>query len=1302
MESLLDHFPVFQANQVLMSQHLNDVFDYLDQQERQTRSHLIGIGIVCGLEISLSGSTISLTKGCGVTSEGYLIVVPLDESLVACRTYTLPSDIAYSPFSTAGGQYALWELFEDGVPNTTRLDTPAGFLDDKAVLLFLELRKDALRNCSPNNCDDKGSQVTATVRRLLIARSDLDKIIAAANNLGSGLTATDLDAVLSARLNLPDLRLRRFGVIDPTIVTSNDLYTAFLDMVRTDGLAQATADALSAAYAAFRPLLAAQYPNDPFTGFDAAYGFLDSAPENNAQVVFLQYYADLFDDLLRAYDEFRWSGLDLICACCPDDALFPRHLMLGLLKPGGVAQPAGYRQGFLASPATGDCAEKTAEVVQLFARLVAMTVSFTNTPSLPPASRALRTDPQIRITPSTIARDDHALDRKAIPYYYAQKGKPPLYQLWSPVKTRRNRANQNFSYNADLYANPPAPAFVTDPLRYDIEPYDFLRIEGHLGKDYQAVMQSLLTLRSQYRLPIDVIALRTGLYDDTQPVDPASDVARFQDLEALYGALRGELMSALAEGVMQLYDKDIAPVAGLTLKAGTPGLPLLQQYAPHYSYAPNTVGSWYEFYLTQFENQGYLDIDQNAVDPNVVLTVYCTLFNNTRALDATAYPNVVAIYYISKLAESVPPTLDALDYANFENKYQDLMSLIRYLRSDAIKSVTPDLKNFLPEDAFIDICEGILFDARLDAVKAVHDEYAARVSELKKRQFISTFLQSEPGIQHKAGVPPGGTFIVVYHGMPQRQRTMTGIGNIRALQQALDVQPAAAPDPAETSSVMKAIGNIAANRNLIANDDINLLIGLLTRPTLNIPGISRSDDADPAGRIIDTIVNGLANGIVIADFFLPYRVSGGSPGIQYVLPKVPPSFTVTVGCTATNGNAAVSISAEGGSPPYDIALDGNAYEALTGPLQLTAGNHEIKLRDNDGSETLPQTVTVAPALVIGEPVFECAQGAYTTTAPIVGGTPPYQIGGGVLQDDKTLLAGPTQSGTPVSVTVTDSLGCTATTQFTHECPPPCTLPCAGIALNRGFRFFLPDPDPSDAYEAFELTDLTFTVEATPGNPVDLSAQVRQIIKVSSKDQLTAAKFPALVNGWLTKINKVVASTPGLNEADDPQWLTLAYKATAPGRLGVLSIEYFQCLKFDIQVSVGYALASGKTGLHAAYTPEGTTIRATDTQVTVPAFDGVLTDKCQQTDASAICPAEADFTVQIAPENAAGATQTFSVTASVPGGITFLWEAQDGDPPMGNGAKFKTQFATSGSKLVTVTGFNANGCSATSSQIVKVG
>ncbi len=284
-------------------------------------------------------------------------------------------------------------------------------------------------------------------------------------------------------------------------------------------------------------------------------------------------------------------------------------------------------------------------------------------------------------------------------------------------------------------------------------------------------------------------------------------------------------------------------------------LPLLQQYAPHYSYSANTIGSWYEFYLQHFETQGFLSIDPNAVNASEVLMVYCVLFANTLPPESPAYPHVVAIYYMSKLSEIVPPTLDSLNYADFENRYHDLMALIRYFRSDEIANVPPDLKTFLPEDEFIDLCEGILFGCKLDAFKAVNDVYVARIGDLKRRQFLSNFLQDEPGVQHKAGVPMGGTFILVYHGDPGRIVSSGGVAfNLGLLQQRIGLtaarssaassastRSAATTSPAsrttanvgalgsvDRAALLSAIGNISANRNLISNDDVSLLIGVLT------------------------------------------------------------------------------------------------------------------------------------------------------------------------------------------------------------------------------------------------------------------------------------------------------------------------------------------------------------------------------------------------------------------------------------------------------------------------------------------
>ena len=111
-------YPVFEANQVLTNAHLNDLFEYLDEQTRLTRSNLIGIGIVCGLEVTFEApGTVHLSKGCGVTSQGYLIVEPADVDLAFVRPYKLPIEYGYPPFIEPGTnpaeQYDLWELFPD-------------------------------------------------------------------------------------------------------------------------------------------------------------------------------------------------------------------------------------------------------------------------------------------------------------------------------------------------------------------------------------------------------------------------------------------------------------------------------------------------------------------------------------------------------------------------------------------------------------------------------------------------------------------------------------------------------------------------------------------------------------------------------------------------------------------------------------------------------------------------------------------------------------------------------------------------------------------------------------------------------------------------------------------------------------------------------------------------------------------------------------------------------------------------------------------------------------------------------------
>lgn len=1295
MGLMQDHFPVFEANQVLTSGHLNDVFNYLDEQERLTRSNLVGIGIVCGLEIKLDGAAIQLSKGCGVTSQGYLVVEPKDVTLVSYRAnYTIPTDPDYAPFKdpTTSTQFPLWELFPDGKSDTTPLTSPANFLDDKAVLLFLELKQQGLRNCSPNSCDDKGSQVTASFKRLLIKRSDLDKIIAAAQSLGDGLTAGELESALLEQLSLPDIHVPRFDVVNTSPLTSNEVYAAFLNIFSAGKMAQSTGKALNAAYDAFKPVLQESYPTNPFVSFDATYGFLDSAPTTTAQVSFLQYYVDLFGDLLCAYDEFRWKGIDLVCACCPPDGLFPRHLMLGLLHPEKVNQPAIYRQGFLPSAAVSNCSGRTKELLQVFGRLVEMAKRFTNAPVLPKPNVKAPMDSQIRITPSVLG--DKPLSEKAIPYYYQQNGSPPLYRLWSVEKSRRNRANQNLSYSFDEYS-PPAPAFVSSPLNYDIEPYNFLRVEGHLGKHYVHVLRTLLLMKSAYRLPVEFIALRSGAYDDSQPVDLTKHTAHFQDLEAVYDALREELLSSLAEGARYLYD---IPATGLKLPGGKPKLSLLKNYASNYQYPADSVGAWYENYLNAFEARPYIDVNQDQIDANAVLTVYCALFAGTtdHPLPNENYAHAVSIYYFSKLAEILPASLDALAYADFENKYEDLLGLIRYFRSSEVDKISTDLKSYVPQEDLIDHFDNVLFSCKLDPIRSVHDEYLKRIRDLRKKQFLSEFLQQHPGIEHKAGVPLGGTFIVVYHAEPATAGNVN-VGAAMATPIMANIQKSALAD---------AINRISSNQAFALNPDISLVLGSLTGeipifgPGRPVPGLGAS-----AAKIIAEAVNELADGTVIADFYLPYSVSCDCcTAVQFVLPLRPPTFSTQVGCTDANGTATVAVKVKGGVPPYDVDIDKSGYQALGDSLSLNTGTHSLTIRDAEGIESDPQSVAVAAPIVLGKPIFTCNAEftAYTTTIHISGGTPPYTVNGkSISGGDYT--SDPVTSGKSLSIEVLDSNQCSAKTDVTHTCvKPPCDLPCDGIALRRGYRFWLPEPAANAPYTELNVGKTVFSFDfPTKDETVNLSAEVQAIIQKLNVADLNK-EFDRTVTGLLDQINKLIAQ-----KTEKPSWLTLSYEAGQPGGLGTLWIEHFECLNFDIQLSSTFQRPETTEQLNLAYAPALTTVQSSAigrTAIKIPAFDGTRADKCNpQTPVEPLCPKTPDMKLTISKQ-VSGMTAALKVTASGTDKATaFLWEIQDAKPAMATTASVKVTFTATlpTIKQFTVTAFTKGGCRVMAADKVEI-
>lgn len=145
LNSILTGYPSFQPNQVLTSKHLNDLANYLEQQHRLTRQKLIGIGIVCGLGVQLQSSgtdrSLMISRGVGITSEGYLLC--LTEDTVCTHIRPFKNRAKYPPFILAtDASSSIQELLtasEADPYSDSEALTNTHLSDDKIVVLYLNL-----------------------------------------------------------------------------------------------------------------------------------------------------------------------------------------------------------------------------------------------------------------------------------------------------------------------------------------------------------------------------------------------------------------------------------------------------------------------------------------------------------------------------------------------------------------------------------------------------------------------------------------------------------------------------------------------------------------------------------------------------------------------------------------------------------------------------------------------------------------------------------------------------------------------------------------------------------------------------------------------------------------------------------------------------------------------------------------------------------------------------------------------------------------------------------------------------------
>lgn len=874
-------YPVFVADQVLTAEHLNQAVNYLDQQGRFTRNRLIGIGIVCGLELKTGVDRIEISKGCGVTSEGYLIQLA-HKVCSYWRPYALPE--YFSPqYKSVYEKWQMWELLsaeESLVADEPKpLKDAGGFLKDKGVVLLLEMKEKPLKNCVEIDCEDKGERIEFRVRTLLVPKGDLERFLPAPP-FGKGSQSGG------------DLRLRRFQVPARQLSNTDEVFDSFLRLVDEHTLKH-VAKTLHECFLRCKPLL-----NREHNPFEQVYDRFDETLSyiKKANPFFIQYFYDWIDDMVKAYHELEDRVFDLHAVCCPGRELFPLHLKLGEAnKDTPNPGKSDYRQYFIHSPLFEGQQALREEVQLLFERLVKLTEAF-QVPDLRSLAAA-----QLKITPSKYL--DKPLSDRCIPYYYDPL---KLYPIWSWEKTRRGLANRNLSYHAGEYSDYDT---VRDPLLYDIEPYNFFRVEGHVGKPVSQALETLLSQREEFNLPFEVVALSTARISAYFNGEDAA--CHFQDLESAFRVILAELSCKVGEFQCQAgripyqTERLVAAGSGAEFTTKTALKETFQVGDFLRSRCGVQQGSVGETYLEAVSKQVYFERTQ-VFNKKSMAGMAAAPTVNEHALYA---PLFYFIHAVERLMETVHrQSLDGVDVTAFELRYRDLMAAAADLAQlgDALNALDPGNDNYqklLTElhgsgfYALVTRIHGLLHICIDDRLKALKAEYLRRVSQLRILNNLMHYARLHPGLEHKAGVPRGGTFVLVYHESSSR-KALEELGRADSY---LADSPLADSRLAGSDPAGSTVAEVETKKRALDRLEKELEnIRLTDRKRATARGSQAVADArsETQARIremllrlaeeeeqIDPLVFQVPEETVIADFYLPYSCCSDCAPVSYVLPQ---------------------------------------------------------------------------------------------------------------------------------------------------------------------------------------------------------------------------------------------------------------------------------------------------------------------------------------------------------------------------------------------------------------------------------
>lgn len=931
-------------------------------------------------------------------------------------TETLPADAPYPFFHDANGNpINLWELLPAGFtagpgePAPTALS--AAFLQNKVALLFLERNLESLKNCDIGDCSDKGAEWEFTLRALLVNRADAQAML----DREAQIAQRPVDRRNHPRYGLNELRIEKINPAAHQIESFEGLLSRIYAV--SNDLGPQLIDALNKSYDAFRYLLAGMYPASAFPNgpFGGATYFARVVSQLMQNIFLGQYFYAYLVDVVRAYNEFLRAAMRIDAECCPHPGRFPLHVLLGevTVRPaafagnvnqpgfnplsanggfGATTRPAGFRHHFVPSPLFDRQDERLHEVRSLHYRLYLLAIRYTTDGLM---------DAEIRLTPSK--EGDVQLSDQAIPYYYAllaNKENDDLVRNWSYAKTMRNRLDRLFSYR---YINN-----ADHPLRYRMDDHNFCRVEGAVGKALSTVMQTLIEQKRQLGLSFAIEPVYIGLSMandlNSRELDRETQlraqqalikllVCRMRDLDVVFLILMAALFQYLTAIITALSRTNTLQLVGLAsptrlgdVQSATGPATELNLVVPGARLSPKVAQSFRrttEAMLKELRPQAYLKgtitgrVTQ-ADDPRAAIGKFyegvkeapstANLFDRTleyvRELNIDVEPEVVSrrlypvVSLLDKTEELVAvvsaPSLADFDFREFEVRYDGFVQAFESYLAQVQTQPDEPTSPLRQTHQLVAAHYGSIAATTPQAVlTGLASELRERINKIFAELMLGAYAQRHPGMEHKGGVPEGGTLVLLY----THRSLLTRV--VREHQQSF---------ASKTNDVRTKFASTS---------------GAASMPDPREVLVARQAEAEPLDEFV-----------VLADFCLPYLCCDSdcsdidlSPGRNPPPPPPPPAPTGTLksACVGATRTWTATVS-QSGSYVAEFLVGGTVASSIS--LKLTANTPQTFAYSGDPTTLSAVRITLGGATIATEsgPFAPCRSDPVPPPQPAPTGT----------------------------------------------------------------------------------------------------------------------------------------------------------------------------------------------------------------------------------------------------------------------------------------------------------------------------